>query len=313
LWGLLGELDKAHRLVGILTEGIMIIRDRDYGRVMNASGARGFFGKDYWHSKLINWGDTPFVTKTCTLNETKGNMALTNDYTPKKLWPDCIYIDFVKGIMLNAVGLSNPGYLALARENRWDEEAVISIKLNEEEVDQFVREYGRPNPLQLNWSCPNNRRDENRKIFKVLDGLEPLDRTLFVKLSMLEETQFLLEVADHPAVDCLVIGNTIPFNHPSIEWSKWVKGNPLEKYGGGGLSGKPLVDLCWQAVRKVRDKGYRGPLVAGGGVLGWWDSVSLLTGGADAVEIGSGCVLRPWQVNKVIRKLTHEYHATVSA
>ena len=101
----------------------MILRNVEYGKLLNGSGARGFFGdSNIVTGEVCDWGFATFVTKTCTLLPHKGNEKR-----------DCVRTYPEKGLILNAVGLSNPGIDALLKENIWqslDSPFIVSVDLS---------------------------------------------------------------------------------------------------------------------------------------------------------------------------------------
>ena len=101
----------------------MKLRGIDFGNALGASGVQGFFGEGYWFHKIPfikpNFTGMTFVAKTTTLLPRKGNMTLTRHYTPKNLFPRCVKVKFRRAVMLNSVGLSNPGLGALLATGQW--------------------------------------------------------------------------------------------------------------------------------------------------------------------------------------------------
>src|SRR5208282_391343 len=94
------------------------LRGIDFGNVFNASGARGFHGEGYWFHRLwrpfgLDYAGSTFVAKTTTLMPRMGNMPIDESGKPVGMLPDCIVVKPAAGVVLNAVGLSGPGILAL--------------------------------------------------------------------------------------------------------------------------------------------------------------------------------------------------------
>ena len=92
----------------------MKLRGIDFGNFLGASGVQGFFGEGYWfHHPWKPFGldlsRMTFVSKTATLFARKGNMTLTRRHTPVNPFPRCVRVRPFRGLMLNSVGLSNPG------------------------------------------------------------------------------------------------------------------------------------------------------------------------------------------------------------
>jgi dihydroorotate dehydrogenase (NAD+) catalytic subunit len=173
----------------------------------------------------------------------------------------------------------------------------------------FVLNRGRMwTALQINFSCPNVGLDLTHltdEVHEVLDSAAKLEIPILVKLNALVPVEVVKTIAAHPSCDAIVCSNTIPWGKlpERIDW-KGLFGSdtsPLAKYGGGGLSGKPLLPIVADWIRDVRAAGVTTPIVGGGGILCRQDAERLLDVGADAVEIGSVSILRPWRVRSIIR------------
>lgn len=312
----------------------MRIRGVDFGHVMNASGARGFFGEGYWFhrpwSRLgLDYSGSTFVAKTTTLRRREGNMPLGEDgTTPRERVPKCIVVKPLKGVVLNSVGLSGPGAEELVR--RWGNGEVrqptapyfvsfMSVAASSAErvaeAEAFAETLragmGRmPGPfgLQLNLSCPNVGVDPSKLAAEAddtLEALRSLELPLAVKLNALVPPEVAARMSDHPACDAVVCSNTIPWGKlpDRIDWKGLFgsDGSPLAHLGGGGLSGAPLVPIVRDWIRELRSCGVSKPVVGGGGVLSADDAMELVRAGADAVELGSVSILRPWRVGGIVR------------
>ena len=114
----------------------MKLRGIDFGNVFSASGTLNNFGEGWepFHSlkkKLSGFDFTgsTFISKTTTIDsrmgekeKEQGNLELNpQTLQPVKLFPDCIKVNWRKGEVLNAVGLSGPGFETLLRTGRWQE------------------------------------------------------------------------------------------------------------------------------------------------------------------------------------------------
>ncbi len=101
----------------------MKLRGIEYGPIWAGSGALGFFGEGYWfHNFIPSLEGLTFVAKTVTLFGNKGNMPLKQKtWEPRSLFPSCIKVNLRKGIVINAVGLSNFGTEAALETGSWQE------------------------------------------------------------------------------------------------------------------------------------------------------------------------------------------------
>lgn len=323
----------------------MILRGIDFGPILNASGARGIFGEEYKHHKLLgplrpNFNGCAFVAKTTTLDGRKGNMPMQEDgITPKELMPRCILPNFsraknlpisikmfLEGLMLNAVSLSGPGAEFILKTHRWQnlaENFLISFmpvaQMAKErilELESFVKLLLRYLPgfkakfgLQINYSCPNVGLDLAKLIDEAKSGLSiasELGIPLMPKFNVLAPAEAVKEISDDPNCDAICISNTIAWGKlpEKINWKKLFGADisPLAEFGGGALSGWPLLQLVEEWVREARKIGIAKPINAGGGILRPYDIDILHQAGASSVFIGAMATLRSWRVEKTIAR-----------
>lgn len=328
----------------------MQLRGWTWPNVFNASGARGFHGEGYWwHEHMrplgLDYGGSCFVSKTATAKARKGNMPLNAFGAPRELIPSCIIVKPLKGVVLNAVGLTNPGVMEvlgdvndLAKREPRVMVSFAALGMNEaQEREEMLLLAGSLGQLvayraagsvglQLNISCPNMgvREEEhyavraNRQL-TFLQGLSRLGAVpILLKLNILTPTETALSLMSHPRCDGLVVSNSLPWgSYPqSINWKRLFGSDtsPLAHLGGGGLSGRPLLPLVVQWLLDLRLKsvgretGLK-PIIAGGGVLSPEDARELIYVGAAAIELGSVSILRPWRVKKIIDYVNHTIEA----
>lgn len=317
----------------------MKLRGIEFGSAFNASGARNFFGRDAWwfHSLFAPFGLTykgsTLVTKTTTLSEREGFMPLViNSTEPRSLVPQCIRAYPLKGVVLNKVGLSGHGIDWLIEQGSWQantEPFVISImavrKTKEErllEIREMAQALAEVKPdfcatfaVQVNFSCPNVGHEQKDMVGEVGETLDILSRylpgvPLIPKFNALLLVQAAIQVGKHADCDAIVMGNTIPWGQlpDRIDW-KGLFGSdtsPLAGFGGdpggGGLSGAPLLPIHVDWIRLARDTGFKKPIIACGGILHIQDVRWLKDAGADAIEVGSASILRPWRVQGIINE-----------
>lgn len=314
----------------------MNLRGTEFGHVFNSSGARGFDGGGYWFHRLfdrhgLNYKGSTFVAKTTTLTEREGNMPLDRNWQPISKRPDCIVVKPWSGVVLNAVGLSGPGSnvlrLTWLMKQRTSIPFVISFMPVEKDVNDRKSElevflqalppevkFNNSVALQLNFSCPNVKANHHNLIKEVKETVRrtmPYSMPVMVKLNALVSPLAACEIADTKYLDAIVCSNTIPWGQlpDKIDWKKLFGSNksPLEKYGGGGLSGKPLLPIVCQWLQAVNTLGIMKPLVAGGGILSKKDADLMIQHGADAIELGSVSILRPWRVQGIIQHVNKHF------
>lgn len=306
----------------------MVLRGIDFGPVLGASGVQGFFGEGYAFHKPLEWlglldfSRMTFVSKTATLFPRIGNMPLKTDWTPKHLLPNCIKVQHLKGLMLNAVGLSNPGLAALLAAGRWQRRTspyIISIMsladTKEERLQELSSLTGMLNlvrdqlgqfGLQLNLSCPNTGHDPSELMEESHEALQitsKLKVPFIPKYSIASAPiEALLKLDADPNCDAICISNSVPYGWQGIGERTWgAKQSPLHRIGGGGLSGKILRPLVCDYIRKLRERGFRKPINGGGGILCPADVDHYHVAGASSIFLGSIAALRPWQVQPTIK------------
>ncbi|NUM25877.1 MAG: hypothetical protein HUU49_04665 [Candidatus Buchananbacteria bacterium] len=311
----------------------MKLRQIRFGPVLGASGVHNFFGEGYPYHRWLKlalplhfrFDGMTFVAKTTTLHKTEGNMPMRDDgVTPQEFHPRCIVVKPYHGVALNAVGLSGPGAADLFERGLWqartepfmlsfmstkptpDErivEAIDFFKLLEEYLDYF----NAPIALQANFSCPNVKLDPNKLIAEaasVLDEARRIKVLLVPKFNALIPVAAAKKIADHPNCAGLCVSNTIPWKDLPASWQIKYFGDvvsPLVEFGGGGLSGAPLLPLVVDWVRQARTVGITKPINAGGGILHPNNIWELKAAGADSVFLGSVTMLRPWRMAQLIQ------------
>jgi len=313
----------------------------DFGPCLDAAGVRGFFGEGYWFHRipLINWWfdfrGSVRVAKTTTLAERAGNIKL-DGFTQREWFPRCIWWSWVHGIVLNAVGLGGPGALYLFDHGLVYTKGTFMIsfmsvadtkaaRLEEFRafiamLDQYLWRRRQTVAVQINLSCPNAKLDPIKladEAREMLDIAHWLDIPYVIKINLLIPIEVVKIIADHPACAAVCCTNSIPFGTErlgdltgKIDWKRLFKGkSPLAAFGGGGLSGKPLLPLVAEWIKLVRKAGIDKPLNVGGGVMHWRDVDTLveagLRSGIDSIFIGTVAILRPWRIRSILRR-AHE-------
>ena len=305
--------------------------------VWGASGVQGFFGEGYPYHGLLkllfpgkfSFKNVTLVSKTTTLKLRKGNMPLRKDgITPKKLLPKCITVRPFKGVALNAVGLSGPGAQTLFDDGRWQnyEEPLfisfMSVESDPEirfaELEEFLTLFARyqysfkKTPgIQINLSCPNVGLKPEKLVSEARRGLDKVALLVsrriptVLKFNALLPIEAAREIESHGRCDGLCMSNTIPWGMlpEQIDWQGLFGSNtsPLEKFGGGGLSGTPLLPIVRNWVEKARNSGITKHINAGGGILCGEDARELFSAGASSIFIGSVVMLRPWRLQQIVR------------
>lgn len=305
----------------------------------------GYWFHRPWKRLGLDYAGSDFVAKTTTVRPRKGNMPLKKDgMSPRELVPKCVIVKPWKGAVLNSVGLSGPGSVPLFRKWRYllngyglrkivisfmsvrpdlagrIEEAAEFARLLDDLVEsKGSRDWKTDEPrvaLQINFSCPNVGIDVGELVAEmgtVLSLFQPSRIPVMVKVAATVPPEVVRDaVMDHPGCDAVVCSNSIPWGHlaGSIDW-RGIFGaggeSPLSHLGGGGLSGKPLLPIVREWIRRARDVGLTKPIVGCGGILSTQDADQLIDVGADGIELGSVSILRPWRVQGIVRHVNARY------
>jgi dihydroorotate dehydrogenase len=311
--------------------GVMKLRGIEFGNVLGASGVQGFFGEGYWFHKPwhllgLDFSNMTFVAKTATLQPRAGNMPLTRRLTPRDWFPACVKARPLRGVMLNSVGLSNPGLLGLLSFGHWQKRTEpfwISVmpmaKTPEERLEEMHHivqmlnahkiYFRAPFGLQINLSCPNTGQHSIYDMFgeswNILDVAGKLGVPVMPKYSIASaHVPAVKELEKHPVCDAICVSNTIPFGWKSINWERtWgSRVSPLGKLGGGGLSGAALLPHVCDWIERLRYAGFTKPINGGGGIMTPDDVNRYHEAGASSVFVGSVAALRPWRVKRIINR-----------
>lgn len=312
----------------------MKLRGIDFGYVMNASGARNFFGQGYhYHRWWRRWGldyrGSTLVAKTATLEARKGFMPLNDDLQPVEKRPACIKVNFRSAAVLNVVGLSNPGIKSLLERGVWQRcmtpffiSFAAVADTSSQRLDQWQKfthlistyvpllnkKIAPPIGLEINPFCPNTGHDyaSIEEILAVLDIVSCLHIPLVVKVNVLMDLASADKIQRHSACDAICVSNTVPFGALAhdINWQYlWGSKNhsPLKKFGGGGLSGAPIFWLVAEWIQRARQHGLYKPIIGCGGIICPKYGSIMFNSGANAIQLGSVGIVRPWRVKRIIQ------------
>ena len=217
------------------------------------------------------------------------------------------------GVILNAVGLQNPGVEAFIRDDlaflRGKGVAVIANvagKTIEDYAAICARLDGLVDMIELNISCPNVRcggmafgiRPENvEEVTRAAKGA--LKRTpLMVKLSPnVENIAVNALAAQSGGADCISLINTLTGMVVDIE-----RRRPLIANNTGGVSGagiRPIaVRMTYEVCRAVSI-----PVIGMGGITRAEDALEFIIAGASAVQVGTANFTDTLAMPKIIEGL----------
>ena len=227
-----------------------------------------------------------------------------------------------EGGMINAVGLANPGLVAVRRDNLpWlakhapdtrkivnvvgfsvDEYPAVVAGL-EEALD--TRNASAVDAFELNVSCPNVKAGgmefgaDPSALRSVVERVRrETKRPVFVKLSpTLANIGDAASIAADAGADAITVVNTIPGLVIDVE-----RRRPALGFGTGGVSGSAVLPVGVLATWKV-SKAVKLPIVGVGGVSHGSDALQYIIAGASLVGMGTAAMRDPRAPDRVIREL----------
>lgn len=217
------------------------------------------------------------------------------------------------GVILNAVGLQNPGVEAfLQNDFEWLKHktrvvANVAGKTLEDYANICARLDGLADFIELNISCPNVKAggmafgikpESVREVTKA--AKVNLHHTpLIVKLSPnVESIATNALAAEEGGADAVSLVNTFTGMAIDIERRK-----PIIANGTGGVSGAGIKPIAVRMVHEVY-KAVKIPVVGMGGIQTAEDVVEFMLAGATAVEVGTQNFTDPFACPKIIEGLT---------
>jgi dihydroorotate dehydrogenase len=299
-------------------------------------------GEPYWYSAWYNALTTgvdrrsfTFTSKTATLAprlspETKrGNLRLAPDgIRVAERFPDCIRLWPFKKAGLNAVGLSNPGLQALLETGRWQQRR-HPFKLSfmpegatpaerADALEEALRllafhlpSFKAPFALEMNPLCPNATHEQMDVLAETIVWAAVTHRLgipVLVKLNLTVRPFLLDAYMKTSHVDGIVMGNALNWHAAEelLDRKRWFGTNtsPLERYGGGAISGEPLFAPLLAYLLELAQRGvYRKTLITSGGI----NDVEKMrrvaaTGVVSGIELATAFATHPWRVQDIIDK-----------
>ncbi len=218
-----------------------------------------------------------------------------------------------KSVILNAVGLQNPGvekfiesYLGFLKSKKICVIANVAGRTLEDYGKICKRLDGLVDFIELNISCPNVKAGgmafgiKPESIMEVTKTAKAsLSKTpLIVKLSPnVESIVINAQAAQSGGADCISLINTLTGMVIDIE-----KRKPLIANNTGGVSGagiKPVaVRMVYEAAHAVNI-----PVIGMGGITCAEDAIEFLMAGAKAVQVGTANFTNPNAMPQIIRGL----------
>ena len=267
-----------------------------YNPVIAASGTFGF-GREY--NELYDISLVGGVsTKGLTLEPRPGNPV------PR--------IAEGKSVILNAVGLQNPGveefiknYLEWLR-TKTKVVANVAGRTLEDYQGICARLDGLVDMIELNISCPNVRaggmalgiKPENVEEVTRLCKAQLKSTPLIVKLSPnVESIAVNAQAAQRGGADCISLINTLTGMVIDIE-----RRRPVIANNTGGVSGAGIMPI---ALRMVYEAAHAVsiPVIGMGGITCGRDAIAFMMAGARAVQVGTANFTDSYAIPRIVREM----------
>ncbi len=265
--------------------------------VIGASGTYGF-GREF--NELYDIGQIGGIsTKGLTLEPRLGNPV------PR--------IAESRGVILNAVGLQNPGVEHfIEKDLEWLKStgtcviANVAGKTLEDYQNICARLNGLVDMIELNISCPNVKsggmafgiKPETVEQVSCVAKKGAKDTPLIVKLSPnVESIATNAKAAENGGADCVSLINTLTGMAIDIE-----KRRPIIANNTGGVSGAGIKPIAVRMVYEV-SQAVNIPIIGMGGITCAEDAIEFFMAGASAVQVGTANFTDPYAMVKIIAGL----------
>jgi len=214
------------------------------------------------------------------------------------------------GVILNAVGLQNPGVESFIKNDlEWLKSKGIVIIANvagktlEDYASICARLNGLVDMVELNISCPNVRaggmalgiRPENIEEVTALTKAQLTKTPLIVKLSPnVESIPVNARAAESGGADAISLVNTFTGMVIDIERRRPILANNTGGVSGAGI--KPIaLRMVYEAAHAVKI-----PVIGMGGIASGKDVIEFMMAGAKAVQVGTASFTRATAIPNII-------------
>lgn len=218
-----------------------------------------------------------------------------------------------RGVILNAVGLQNPGVDSfIEKDLAWLKSKNVAVIANvagktlEDYAGICAKLDGLVDMVELNISCPNVRaggmalgiRPENILEVTKITRAQLKKTPLMVKLSPnVESIATNAHAAEEGGADCISLINTLTGMAIDIERRKPIIANNTGGVSGAGV--KPIaVRMTYEAAHAVSI-----PVVGMGGITCAEDALEFIMAGATAVQVGTANFTDTMAMPKIIQGL----------
>lgn len=277
-----------------------------------------FCGIDFQNPVLLAAGTAAYgeeLDEVVRLDRLGGIVTKAVSLEPRHGAPSPRVAEFDGG-MMNAVGLANPGVVAVReRHLPWLAErlhaARVLVNVVGFQTDEFanvIERLGADAPVhgfEINVSCPNTKAGgvefgaDPRALQEVVSRARAVTtRPLVVKLSpTLTDIGGAARTAVDAGADAITVVNTIPGLAIDIE-----RRRPALGFGSGGVSGPGLLPVGVLATWKVRTA-TPVPIIGVGGITSAHDALQYIIAGASLVAVGTAALRDPRMPERLVRDL----------
>ena len=217
-----------------------------------------------------------------------------------------------KSVILNAVGLQNPGVEQFIKDDLdWLKSkttvvANVAGRTLEDYENICARLDGLADMIELNISCPNVRaggmalgiKPENVEEVTRLCKAQLKKTPLIVKLSPnVESTATNARAAERGGADCISLINTLTGMVIDIE-----RRRPVIANNTGGVSGAGIMPI---ALRMVYEAAHAVeiPVIGMGGITCGKDAIAFMMAGASAVQVGTANFTDGYAIPRIVKEM----------
>lgn len=267
--------------------------------IIPASGTFGY-GKEFSELYDINILGT-FSFKGTTLEPRFGNPTPRIAETPNG--------------MINAVGLQNPGVIAVRDKELPDMKKFFHKPVMANISGFSVEDYAKTVEIlggqdQIGWfevniSCPNvhgggmafgTDPQMAKKVTKAVKKVA--DKPVIMKLSPnVTDIAAIARACEEGGADGISLTNTLLGMRIDLKTQKPVIANKM-----GGFSGSAIFPVALRMVYQVYEA-VKIPIVGMGGVSSVKDAIEMMMAGATAVGVGAANLTDPWACQKMVKEL----------
>lgn len=226
------------------------------------------------------------------------------------------------GLLLNAMGLPNPGYEEFRKEIEIVKEAKVPVIANifgftKSDFIKVAKEMEKAgvDMLEVNLSCPHRLNKGKMSLEFIGQNPKKTERItravknavsipIIVKLTPnVTSISAVAEAAIKAGADAISAINTIRALHIDIERRAPVLSNII-----GGMSGWPIKPIAVRCVAEIalkfKEKKFDVPVIGVGGIWSGDDAIEMMMAGAKCVQIGTAIMYRgPEIFDKIVKEV----------